>query len=81
MGSCLLRRCSCLLKGVQLSPKGGAVVSTAPTELLVHYCFVGAPKGVQLSPLGFAACQSKNCTNRVNYTFCFVGALLLCWCT
>ena len=21
-------------------------------------------KGVQLSPLGFAACQSKNCTNR-----------------
>ena len=31
-------------------------------------------KGVQLSPLGFAACQSKNCTNRV------VG-LLLGWCT
>ena len=23
-------------------------------------------KGVQLSPLGFAACQSKNCTNKAN---------------
>ena len=31
-------------------------------------------KGVQLSPLGFAACQSKNCTNRA------VG-LLIGWCT
>ena len=24
--------------------------------------------GVQLSPLGFAACQSKNCTNKANRT-------------
>ncbi len=32
---------------------------------------------VQLSPLGFAACQSKNCTNQVNHTFCLVGALLI----
>ena len=31
-------------------------------------------KGVQLSQLGFAACQSKNCTNRA------VG-LLIGWCT
>ena len=32
-------------------------------DCLVH-CLVGTRKGVQLSPLGFAACQSKNCTNR-----------------
>gem|GEM_PF-1286752 len=51
--------------------------------VLVHFL-----QGVQLSPLGFAACQSKNCTNQVNYTYCLVGALLamlvhflLCWCT
>ena len=31
-------------------------------------------KGVQLSPLGFAACQSKNCTNRA-VGYCSVGAL------
>ena len=39
---------------------------------------------MHLSPLGFAACQSKNCTNRVEnqqgrmlywYTSCSVGAL------
>ena len=30
-----------------------------------HY-FRGFRQGVQLSPLGFAACQSKNCTNRTS---------------
>ena len=44
------------------------------TNRAVGYCLVGALQGVQLSQLGFAACQSKNCTNRV------VG-LLLGWCT
>ena len=38
------------------------------------FALVSALQGVQLSPLGFAACLSKNCTNRV------VG-LLLGWCT
>ena len=28
--------------------------------------FFASYKGVQLSPLGFAACQSKNCTNKAN---------------
>ena len=32
-------------------------------------------QGVQLSPLGFAACQSKNCTNKTKGTYCSVGAL------
>ena len=41
-------------------------------KVLVHFL-----QGVQLSPLGFAACQSKNCTNQVNHTFCLVGALLV----
>ena len=31
---------------------------------------------VQLSPLGFAACQSKNCTNKTKGTYCSVGTLL-----
>ena len=31
-------------------------------------------QGVQLSPLGFAACQSKNCTNKT-VGYCLVGAL------
>ena len=53
-------------KGVQLSQLHQQ--SCWAAAWLVHY------KGVQLSPLGFAACQSKNCTNRV-------GALLLGWCT
>ena len=53
-------------KGVQLSQLHQQ--SCWATAWLVH-C-----KGVQLSPLGFAACQSKNCTNRA------VG-LLLGWCT
>ena len=38
------------------------------------FALVGALQGVQLSPLGFAACQSKNCTNRV-VGYCSVGAL------
>ena len=54
------------LQGVQLSQLHQQ--SCGAFNRLVH-C-----KGVQLSPLGFAACQSKNCTNRV------VG-LLLGWCT
>mgnify|MGYP001517525244 CR=1 len=33
-------------------------------------------QGVQLSPLGFAACQSKNCTNKTKGTYCSVGALI-----
>ena len=53
-------------KGVQLSPLHQQ--SCWAAARLVH-C-----KGVQLSPLGFAACQSKNCTNRA------VG-LLIGWCT
>ena len=40
---------------------------------------MGYFQGVQLSPLGFAACQSKNCTNK------FEGTnrmhLPLCWCS
>ena len=37
----------------------------------------GAVKGVQLSPLGFAACQSKNCTNRIESSVCAHLALLV----
>ena len=53
--------------------QGGAAVSAAPTELWATARLVHC-KGVQLSQLGFAACQSKNCTNRA------VG-LLIGWCT
>ena len=42
---------------------GGAAVSAAPTKPTEL-----STKGVQLSPLGFAACQSKNCTNKTNRT-------------
>ena len=38
------------------------------------FALVGALQGVQLSPLGFAACQSKNCTNKT-VGYCLVGAL------
>ncbi len=39
---------------------GGAAVSAAPTKQTGNL--------LQLSQLGFAACQSKNCTNKANRT-------------
>ncbi|EHJ37819.1 hypothetical protein HMPREF0673_02311 [Leyella stercorea DSM 18206] len=30
---------------------------------------------MQLSPLGFVACQSKNCTNKIECTIMLIGAL------
>ena len=58
----------------------GALETSAPPESCTNK--QSALKGVQLSPLGFAACQSKNCTNKAICepllgwcTFCLVGAL------
>ncbi len=38
-------------------------------------------QGVQLSPLGFAACQSKNCTNKETTAHPKKYILLINWCT
>gem|GEM_PF-2222201 len=38
-------------------------------------------QGVQLSPLGFAACQSKNCTNKETTAPPKKYVLLINWCT
>ena len=40
----------------------GALETSAPPESCTNK--QSTLKGVQLSPLGFAACQSKNCTNK-----------------
>ena len=58
----------------------GALETSAPPESYTNK--QNTLKGVQLSPLGFAACQSKNCTNKAICepllgwcTFCLIGAL------
>ena len=51
----------------------GALETSAPPESYTNK--QSTLKGVQLSPLGFAACQSKNCTNKA------ICELLLGWCT
>ena len=43
---------------------GGVATAALPSVVRLQMVFSDRLGGVQLSPLGFAACQSKNCTNR-----------------